>query len=240
MGNSAVSCFVHQLKLYGFQVISRVSFPSPFTCHSSYLSTSFLCHASIQISPPNQYQTWEFCHPSSYVAALICSFRSKKKVLHWNTAMMDEVQLSGDIRLDAIQNKIMRVCEQFRVRPALISFLSSILLKLSINICQIRYFSSTNMAGISVDDTIAKISLIHERNWSDDVVILIMDCLCLPFIRSNLYAQGLFPLKIIWFLIIPLVSGVIFLEHKTRIVSQILCIIVWSLIKPIPAVASND
>ena len=42
------------------------------------------------------------------------------------------------------------------------------------------------------------------------------------------------------FLIIFLVSGVVFLEPGNEIVSWILCIIVWVLIQSIPAVASKD
>ena len=67
--------------------------------------------------------------------------------------MKDNVELSGDVQLDAtMQNETTRVYKVVYNVSCSIVILVKNPLKI---ICWIRYFLSTNMAGVSVDDILS-------------------------------------------------------------------------------------
>ena len=89
------------------------------------------------------------------------------------------VELHGDIQLDAMQNET-TVSSLHASRSNLIFVKNHS--KIINNLCWIRYCLYANMAGVSIDDNFSyqmpKIALTHDRNWSH-VVMMVMVYLCL-------------------------------------------------------------
>ena len=105
------------------------------------------------------------------------------------------VELPGDIQLDAMQNET--TVSSLQCVPLQSHFVKNHS-KIINNLCWIRYCLYANMAGVSIDDNFSyqmpKIALTHDRNWSH-VVMMVMVCLCLSVRSFKSIAVGFTPTR---------------------------------------------